>query len=302
MPVGVDVLAEEGDLAVAGGGQGPCFVHDVVERPAALRTAAERHDAVRARLVAAVDDRQPRGDGRAPRHGPLPHRPRSRAGEMVRDADDRSTDARRRADRADRCLGRREPQTIDELRLLVGSQEQVDGGVSTSQPGPVRFADRAAGQHDPHARFRGLESRELAHPTDDLLLGALADRASVDDDEVGALERGRLLAAGGQQSPGHLLRIAPVHLAAQRPEVEPRQDPRLGDVFGQARVAGCGGSARGARRRRGDELEHRQRAGRDGMVGHGCAGEPTTTASATPAARRPAATSGGTHNPACASA
>ena len=62
--VAVDVLAEERDLAVAGGSQRPRLVDDLVERPAALGAAAERHDAVGARLVAAVDDRQPGADRR----------------------------------------------------------------------------------------------------------------------------------------------------------------------------------------------------------------------------------------------
>ena len=60
--VAVDVLAEERDLPVAGRGQGPRLVHDLVERPAPLRAAAERDDAVGAGLVAAVDDRQPGAD------------------------------------------------------------------------------------------------------------------------------------------------------------------------------------------------------------------------------------------------
>ena len=46
------------------GGQAACLVDDVIERAAPFRPAAERHDAVGARLVAAVDDRQPGADGR----------------------------------------------------------------------------------------------------------------------------------------------------------------------------------------------------------------------------------------------
>ena len=153
------------------------------------------------------------------------------------------------------------PEPVDELGLLVGPQEEVDRRIAAPQAGPVRLADRAAGQHDAQPRVRRLEPRELALPADDLLLGALADRAGVDDDEVGGLERRRLLAAGGQQAPGHLLRVAAVHLAAERPDVEARQGRRLGQVLGEAVVIGCGraGAARlgGAA---GSDLEHRQRA------------------------------------------
>ena len=177
----------------------------------------------------------------------------------------------RRPDRADRRLGGRQPEPIDELRLLVGAQEEVDRRVAAAQPGPVRLAHGAAGQHDAQPRVGRLEPRELALPADHLLLGALADRAGVDHDEVGRLERRRLLAAGGQQAAGHLLGVAPVHLAAERPDVEARQRARL-----------RAGTRRGARRpgRRAARVARartlgptRSRTGRarsgGGCVGHG---------------------------------
>ena len=74
-----------------------------------------------------------------------------------------------------------------------------------------------------------------------------------------------------------------------------RKRPRLGHVFGQSFV---GRGSRGARDDDGRrELEHGQGAGQGRSIGHGCAGERTT-----PAPGMPAATSGGTHRPACASA
>ncbi len=298
MAVRVDVLAEQRDLAIAGGGEGARLVDDVVERPAALGAPAERDDAVGACLVAAVDDRQPGRDGRAARHGPVRDRGRAGAGQVVRHPDHGPPDGRGAADGADRGLRRGQPQPIDQLGLLVGSQEEVHRRVASPQPGAIRLAHRAAGQHDPHRGIGGLQLRQLAHPADDLLLGSLADRARVDDDEVGGLEARGLLASGGQQPTRHLLRIAPVHLAAERPEMEPRQGPRLGQVLGEARVVGRGRAARGVRRSGREELQHRQGAGRGRSVGHGCAGEPTTT----PEPGIPAATSGGTHSAACASA
>ena len=94
----VDVLAEQRDLAIAGRGERARLVDDVVERPAPLRPAAERHDAVGARLVAAVDDRQPGAD-RASRARRSPARPPgARAGQMVGRADDGPSDGRRRPD------------------------------------------------------------------------------------------------------------------------------------------------------------------------------------------------------------
>ena len=136
----------------------------------------------------------------------------------------------------DRPLRRGQPEAIDELGLLVRAQEQVHGRVAAPQPGPVRLAHGAAGQHDPQPGVRGLEPSEMALPPDDLLLGALADGAGVDDDQVGVVHRRRLGATGGEESTGHLLRVAAVHLAAQRPDVEARQRRELGDVLGEAVV------------------------------------------------------------------
>ena len=297
--VRVDVLAEQRDLAIAGRGERACFVDDVVERPAPLRATAERHDAVGARLVAAVDDRQPGGDRGAARDGPLPDRQGARAGQMVGRPDHGPADGRRRprrTTRPDRRLRRGEPEPIDELGLLVRPQEHVNRRVPTSKTGPVGLPDRATGQHHAHGRVGGLELRQLALPPDDLLLGAFADRARVDDHEVGGLEARCLVATGGQQPARHLLRIAPVHLAAEGPHVEARQGPRLGHVLHQPLVVGHGRGARGGHAG-GGELEHRQDAGQGRSIGHGCAGEPTT-----PAPGMPAASSGGTHRPAWASA
>ena len=86
--------------------------------------------------------------------------------------------------------------------------------------------------------FARLRAAELALAADDLRLGRLADRAGVDDDEVGGVHRRRLGAAGGQQAAGHLLRVAPVHLAAQGPDEERRQRTRLGTELDEAVVVG----------------------------------------------------------------
>ena len=57
---------------------------------------------------------------------------------------------------------------------------------------------------------------ELAEPRVQLLLGALADAAGVDDDDVGvAVVVGRLV-AGLLEQPRHALGVVDVHLAAER--------------------------------------------------------------------------------------
>ena len=91
----------------------------------------------------------------------------ARAAEAVRHADDRSADDGRGADAAhrrtepggsteqpDRPLRRRQPQPVDELRLLVGPQEQVDRGEAPVEPVAIHLADGAAGHHDAHRRVQ----------------------------------------------------------------------------------------------------------------------------------------------------
>ncbi len=189
--VRVDVLAEQRDLAIAGRRQRAGLGDDVVERPAPLRAAAERDDAVGARLVAAVDDRQPGARSADPARDacPAPPPPARVAGRWSAAPTTVRPTVVVVADRADRRLRRGEAEAIDQLGLLVRPQEQVDGRVATRQPGAIRLADGAAGQHDAQPGVGGLEPGELALPADDLLLGALADGAGVDDDEVGGLDR-----------------------------------------------------------------------------------------------------------------
>ncbi len=261
--VAVDVLAQQRDLAVPGGRERPCLVHDLVERPAPLGAAAERDDAVRARLVAAVDDRQPGADRRVTRDGAARDGVGPRADEVGRVRDGCAVDDGRGRRRADRRLRRRQAEAIDELGLLVGPQEQVHRRVAASQPRAVRLPHGAACHHHPQAGVRGLHPVEGALAADDLRLGRFPDRAGVDDDEVGRVHRGRLGTAGGQQPPGHLLGVALVHLAAQRPDEERRQRAHLGPELVEALVSRVERRARaggaGDRRR---EVEDGQGSGR----------------------------------------
>ena len=242
--VAVDVLTEERDLPEAGGGQRARLVDDLVERPAALRAAAERNDAVGARLVAAVDDRQPGADRRAARNRVLGDGPCPGARQVVGDAHHRPSHDRGRTDRADRCLGGRQSQPVHELGLLVRAQEQVDRRIAAVQAVAVRLAHRAPGEDHAETGVRLLEACQVPLPADHLLLGAFTDRTGIDDDQFGRLHRRRLGTACGEQPPGHLLGIAAVHLAAERPHVERGEctlvravlrEPSVGDVRGDAR-------------------------------------------------------------------
>ena len=156
------------------------------------------------------------------------------------------------------------PSRRGQLGLFVGPQEEVDRGVSA-----LRSAALSARTEQPVSTTRSaglacLQPRQVAHPADDLLLGRLADRAAVDDDELGRLQAVRLGATGRQQRAGHLLGVGVVHLAAERPDVEARQDHVVGGELGERR------GSQVQRRRRGaldgaaavSEVEHGQRRAR----------------------------------------
>ena len=147
----------------------------------------------------------------------------------------------------------------------------------------------------------------MALPADHLLLGALADRARVDDDEIGRLERRRLLAAGREQPTGHLLRVAAVHLAAQGPDVEARQRGASGRYSvrrastGASGTRGSAGATGATASRTGSErVAERESCTVRAMVRrrskrprrHAHRRRPTKSRSRSP-------TSGGTHSGAC---
>src|SRR5215212_3850228 len=131
MPERVDVLAKERDFAVAGSRQRSGLGDDLVEWPAPLRATAEWDDAVGAGLVAAIDDRQPGRRRRLALNSSSGDHGGACARQVVRRADRRSSNGGRgathRGVQPDRSLGRRKAETVDELRLLVGPEEQVDG-------------------------------------------------------------------------------------------------------------------------------------------------------------------------------
>ena len=131
----------------------------------------------------------------------------------------------------------------------------------------MRLADRAPGEDHAEAWVRLLQPCQVALPTDHLLLGTLADRAGVDDDQVGRLHRRRLGAARGEQPAGHLLGIAAVHLAAERPQVERGEGTLVGAVLGEPLVGDIGGGTRRDRLGR-EQVEHRECAVERSCLGH----------------------------------
>src|SRR5450759_4687929 len=83
------------------------------------------------------------------------------------------------AAQANRALGGGEAQPLDQLRLLVGAQEEVDRREPAPEAGPVALAHGAAGEDHAERRVRGLERGQRALAADHLCLGRLADALMV---------------------------------------------------------------------------------------------------------------------------
>jgi hypothetical protein len=105
---------------------------------------------------------------------------------------------------------------LDHLRQPVQglrAEHEVDIGRALDD-GRAFLAGHAAADADQHALL--LQVLDAAEVGEDLLLRLLAHRAGVEEDQVGLLDIGRgLVALGGTQHVGHLVRVVLVHLAAE---------------------------------------------------------------------------------------
>ena len=100
-------------------------------------------------------------------------------------------------------------QAVQGLR----AEDHVDIGRARDD-GRAFLAGHAAADADLHAA--GLEVLDAAQVGEHLLLRLLAHRAGVEEDQVGLVHvGGRLVALGGVQHVGHLVRVVLVHLAAE---------------------------------------------------------------------------------------
>ena len=168
--VGVDVLAEQRELAIAGLGE------RLRPRPRCRRRAGcapGRERRARCSRCRSCRSRRrseprpwPRGRGRyAP---PRPRRHACPAGDRRRPRLERPTRSKPAAPSCPGVVGPTEAQARGELRLLVGAQEEVDRRVAAREGVLVVGADRAAGEHDAQCRIGLLEVAERAHAPDDL--------------------------------------------------------------------------------------------------------------------------------------
>ncbi len=197
--VGVDVLAQQGDLADALGDQRLDLGEDLAG-PAVLLLAAQRgDDAERAGVVAADRDRHPGGVRRVALG-------RQRRGEHLERLED--LDLRL-------LLHPRPLQQHRQRADVVGAEDDVDVRRLARDRRAVLLR-QAAADGDLHARVGGLDRREVRQVAVELVVGVLAHRAGVEDDHVGVVRRrrgGERHVAGVLQQPGQALGVVDVHLA-----------------------------------------------------------------------------------------
>src|SRR6187402_832406 len=196
--VGVDVLAEQVDLAHALLGELGHLDDDVVERTADFLAARVRHHAVGAILRAAFHDRDEGGGAFG-----------AGLGQAVELLDLREADVHLRL--AAGTLG------FDHFRQAVQrlwAEHEVHIGCAL-EDGIAFLRGHATADADEHrlaAGFVGLPAAELA---EDFLLGLFADRTGVDQDDVSfRFVLGQLETVRCEQDVGHLGRVVLVHLAA----------------------------------------------------------------------------------------
>src|SRR3990170_3855266 len=190
MPVSLDGLAEQRHLAHPTRGQVLDLDPDVPDGAAALAATPVGDDAVGAELVAAMDDGHVGGRAVGRDEGGRPE-----LAAQVLEADG----------------------LHDRLELLRAG-EDVDEGVAALELVGLQ-ADHAA--HDGDSELLALAAQLLqrAQLADRPLLGVVADRAGVEDDQVGLLRPGRLRPAEATEAGGQLLGVRLVHLAADGPDV-----------------------------------------------------------------------------------
>ena len=243
-PVGVDVLPEQGDLAVPGAGQTLDLGHDVVHRSAHLGPAHRGHDAERAGIVATGLDRDP---GRV---GQLAHR-----GEWAR-----------------RLVGRGRVEDLGHGPVGAGLPEQRRGAGQVVRPehdvDPAHpllnqvavLLGQAPAHGDLQVRFGVDQLLEAAQRAVEPPVGILPDAARVEHDDVGLLHAGRRRQAVRDEQPGQPFGVVLVHLAPEGADevgprhpgksTEPARGPRCAPDPDQRRPVSTSVTGRRRRRRR----------------------------------------------------
>jgi hypothetical protein len=196
--VRVDVLPQQGELPDAVVGQAPCLLQELVGRAADLAPARGRDDAVRAAAVAADRDLHP-ALKLALALG------RQVAGEAL------ELEEALRGDAVTR-------QELGELRHLSRAERDVDERELLEHLVLQRLRPAAA-DADHGVRLLGLEALRLAQVADQPVVRLLADRAGVEEDQVGVVAVLGLAVAERLEHALHPLRVVLVHLAPEGGDV-----------------------------------------------------------------------------------
>ena len=194
-PPGVDVLAQQRQLADAVGGQPARLPDQVVQRPALLAAAHAGNDAVAALRVAALRDLQPGLVAALALAGQV-------AGEVV---EGREVALGQLAAGGDVVA-----QLVDGAR----AERQVDERVEVEQLLLHRLRPAAA-DHDPLLRVALLGRARLHQVRHESLVGLLTDRAGVEHQHVGLALIPRFSHSQRLQQALDPLGIVHVHLAAE---------------------------------------------------------------------------------------
>ena len=203
-PPGVDVLAEERDLLDAVAGQRADLGDDLSGSPALLAAAHGRDDAVRALRVAA--------------HRHL-HPGLVTALAVLRQVG-REVLVRAEPPPRDRVAAGGDP--LAEVRDRAGAERDVDERVLLEDPLALRLGVAAA-DRDHEVGPLALAGGGVPEVGGEARVRLLADRAGVEDDDVGLVRRDRLAQAEGLEHALDPLGVVSVHLAAERGDVVPTQ-------------------------------------------------------------------------------
>ena len=200
--IGVHVLTEQGDLLDALPYQAMHFFKDILEDAAALATAHVGHDAVGAKVVAAIGDGHPGMEGVVALGRQVTGAHAVLVG--LGDSDAMSL--------ASKGGGKQVGKTVDG----VGAKDDVDVAQDVEELVAVALADAAA--HSYNATLASLTRGNVAHGlhlTVQPRVGSLAHTAGKEDDNVGLFDFGDLKRASRLQHAAHALGVMEVHLAAE---------------------------------------------------------------------------------------
>ena len=177
--IGVDVLAEQGDLAHARVGKTRDLVENGGEGARGLGAARVRHDAERAELVAALLHGDEGGDAA----------PTNRVGRRGRQL--REFVLRRKFSVHDARTDARLAQELRQAMIALRTDDDIDRRLAAQDFPSLGLGDAARDdQHRPPAFPRAffLQLAQLAQLGKNFLRGAFADVAGVENDEVGILD------------------------------------------------------------------------------------------------------------------